>query len=106
MKTGGTSVKLVYRFTEGGASMADLLGGKGANLAEMVRLGLPVPPGFTISTEACRLYYRGDRQLPPGLWDEIRGLLGEMEQAMGRGFGSTDRPLLVSVRSGSRYSMP
>src|SRR3990172_6762940 len=107
MKTaGGTSVKLVYRFAEGGASMADILGGKGANLAEMVRLGLPVPPGFTISTEACRRYYRGDRQLPPGLWDEIRGLLGETEQAMGRGFGSTERPLLVSVRSGSRYSMP
>jgi len=107
MKTaGGTSVKLVYRFAEGGASMADLLGGKGANLAEMVRLGLPVPPGFTISTEACRRYYRGDRQLPSGLWDEIRALLGEMEQVMGRGFGATDKPLLVSVRSGSRHSMP
>src|SRR3990172_3122816 len=107
MKTaGGTSVKLVYRFAEGGASMPDVLGGKGANLAEMVRLGLPVPPGFKISTEPCRRYYRGDRHLPPGLWDEIHGLLGEMEQAMGRGFGSTERPLLVSVRSGSRYSMP
>ena len=79
MKTaGGTSVKFVYRFAEGGASMADLLGGKGANIAEMVRLGLPVPPGFTISTEACRWYYRGDRQPPPGLWDEIRALLGEV----------------------------
>src|SRR3990172_2885866 len=107
MKTaGGTSVKLAYRFSEGGASMAHLLGGKGATLAEMVRLGLPVPPGFPISSEACRRYYRGDRQLPPGLWDEIRGLLGEMERALGRSFGSTDRPLLVSVRSGSRYSMP
>src|SRR3990170_4583585 len=107
MKTAGsTSVKLVYRFAEGGASMADLLGGKGANIAEMVRLGLPVPPGFTISTEACRRYYRGDRQPPPGLWDEIHALLGEMEQALDRSFGSTDRPLLVSVRSGSRYSMP
>src|SRR3989304_5400662 len=106
MKTAGTSAKLVYRFAEGGASMADLPGGKGAHPAEMVRLGLPVPPGFTISTEACRQYYRGDRQLPRGLWDQIRDLLGEMEQAMGRGYGSTERPLLVSVRSGSRYSMP
>src|SRR3990170_855177 len=87
MKTAGsTSVNLVYRFAEGGASMADLLGGKGANLAEMVRLGLPVPPGFTISTEACRRYYRGDRQPPPGLWDEIHALLGETEQALGRRF--------------------
>ncbi|HLA18491.1 MAG TPA: PEP/pyruvate-binding domain-containing protein, partial [Dehalococcoidia bacterium] len=87
MKTAdGTSVKLVHRFAEGGASMADLLGGKGANLAEMVRLGLPVPPGFTISTEACRRYYRGDRQPPPGLWDEIHALLGETEQALDRRF--------------------
>jgi len=107
MKTaGGTSAKFAYRFAEGGASMADLLGGKGANIAEMVRLGLPVPPGFTISTDACRWYYRGDRQPPPGLWDETRALLGEVEQTLGRRFGSTDRPLLVSVRSGSRYSMP
>src|SRR3990172_8860407 len=107
MKTaGGTSAKFAYRFAEGGASMADLLGGKGANIAEMVRLGLPVPPGFTISTDACRWYYRGDRQPPPGLWDEIRALLGEVEQTLGRRFGSTDRPLLVSVRSPSPYSIP
>src|SRR3989304_4431395 len=91
MKTAGsTSVKLVYRFAEGGASMADLLGGKGANLAGMGGPGLPGPPGFPISPWACRRYYRGDRHLPPGLWDEIHGLLGEMEQAMGRGFGSTE----------------
>src|SRR3990172_5351869 len=102
MKTAGsTSVKLAYRFAEGGASMADILGGKGANLAEMVHLGLPVPPGFTISTEACRRYYLGDRQPPAGLWDEIHALLGETEQALDRRFGSTYRPLLVSVRSGS-----
>src|SRR3990170_3737517 len=107
MKTAGsTSVKLVYRFAEGGASMADLLGGKGANLAEMVRLGLPVPPGFTISTEACRRYYRNDKQLPPGLWEEMHALLAETERTLDRRFGSTERPLLVSVRSGSRYSMP
>src|SRR3970040_1250159 len=107
MKTaGGPSVKLAYRFSEGGASMADLLGGKGANLAEMVRLGLPVPPGFTISTEACRRYYSGERQPPAGLWNEIRGFLGEVEGALDRRFGSSERPLLVSVRSGSRYSMP
>src|SRR3990172_8732939 len=107
MKTaGGTSVKLAYRFSEGGASMADLLGGKGANLAEMVRLGLPVPPGFTISTEACRRYYRNDKQLPPGLCEEMHALRAETERPLDRRFGSTERPLLVSVRSGSRYSMP
>src|SRR3970282_278973 len=105
-KADGTSAKLVHRFAEGAASMADILGGKGANLAEMVRLGLPVPPGFTISTEACRRYYRGDRQPPRGLWDEMHALLGETERALGRRLGSTEKPLLVSVRSGSRYSMP
>src|SRR3972149_5068681 len=107
MKTaGGTSVKLAYRFSEGGASMADLLGGKGAHLAEMARLGLPVPPGFTIPTEACRRYYRNDKQLPPGLWEEMHALLAETERTLDRRFGSTERPLLVSVRSGSRYPMP
>ncbi|MCH7998064.1 MAG: pyruvate, phosphate dikinase [Chloroflexi bacterium] len=99
-------MKYVYRFSEGNSSMADLLGGKGANLADMAQLGLPVPPGFTITTEACRDYYRHDRQLPNGLWDEIRNLVGEVERTLGRPFGSVDTPLLISVRSGSRYSMP
>ncbi len=99
-------MRYVYRFSEGSSSMADLLGGKGANLAEMARLGLPVPPGFTITTEACRDYYRHDRQPPNGLWDEVRELLREVEEALGRPFGAVDRPLLVSVRSGSRFSMP
>ena len=99
-------MKYVYRFSEGSTSMADLLGGKGANLADMVRLGLPVPPGFTISTEACRDYYRNDRQPPPGLWDEVLDLVREVEQALGRALGAADSPLLVSVRSGARYSMP
>ena len=101
-----SQMKYVYRFSEGNASMADLLGGKGANLAEMARLGLPVPPGFTITTDACRDYYRQDRQPPNDLWDEIRGHVREMEQTLGRNLGSLDTPLLVSVRSGSRYSMP
>jgi pyruvate,orthophosphate dikinase len=99
-------MKYVYCFSEGNASMADVLGGKGANLAEMARLGLPVPPGFTVTTEACRYYYRRDRQSPPGLWDEMAALVREMEQTLGRGLGAADSPLLVSVRSGSRYSMP
>ena len=99
-------MKYVYRFSEGNSSMADLLGGKGANLADMAQLGLPVPPGFTITTEACRDYYRHDRRLPNDLWDEIRDLVLEVERTLGRPFGSVDTPLLVSVRSGSRYSMP
>src|SRR3990170_8325101 len=99
-------MKYVYHFSEGSAAMADLLGGKGATLAEMPRLGLPVPPGFTISTEACRDYLRDGHQPPPGLWDEVREHLEEMQQTLGRRLGSSDRPLLVSVRSGSRFSMP
>ncbi len=98
-------MKYTYRFSEGAADMADVLGGKGANLAEMARLGLPVPPGFIVSTNACREYYRVGG-LPPGLWDEILGRLQEVERDTGRSFGSSDNPLIVSVRSGSRYSMP
>jgi pyruvate,orthophosphate dikinase len=99
-------MKYVYRFSEGSAAMADLLGGKGANLAEMARLGLPVPPGFTITTEACRDYLQDGHQPPSGLWDEVRDSLQEMERTLGRRLGSPDNPLLVSVRSGSRFSMP
>ena len=98
--------KWVYRFDEGDASMRDLLGGKGANLCEMARLGLPVPPGSIITTEACLKYYEGDGQLPEGLWDEVQTHMGWLEKSIGREFGSSTNPLLVSVRSGARVSMP
>ena len=98
--------KLVYAFSEGDASMTDLLGGKGSNLCEMFRLGLPVPPGFVISTETCLEYFNLGNRLPDGLTDSIRGSVGQIEEAMGRKFGSLERPLLVSVRSGARVSMP
>ena len=98
--------KLVYRFSEGDASMTALLGGKGSNLCEMVRLGLPVPPGFVISTEACLDYFSRDNQIPDGLADSIRSNVGQVEEAAGRKLGSVERPLLVSIRSGARISMP
>ena len=98
--------KLVYAFSEGDASMTDLLGGKGSNLCEMFRLELPVPPGFVISTETCLEYFNLGNRLPDGLTDSIRGSVGQIEEAMGRKFGSLERPLLVSVRSGARVSMP
>ncbi|SVE25079.1 uncharacterized protein METZ01_LOCUS477933, partial [marine metagenome] len=98
--------KLVYQFSEGDASMASLLGGKGSNLCEMVRLRLPVPPGFIISTETCLDYFKRSDHLPDGLADTIRSNVGQLEEAMGRKFGSADRPLLVSVRSGAGVSMP
>ncbi|EAP98923.1 pyruvate phosphate dikinase [Janibacter sp. HTCC2649] len=85
--------------------MTDLLGGKGANLAEMTRLGLPVPPGFTLTTEACRRYLK-DGHRPPGLDDQVRKALTDLERSTGRAFGEGDRPLLVSVRSGAKFSMP
>ena len=97
--------KYVYDFTEGGRELVDLLGGKGAGLAEMGRLGLPVPPGFTITTEACRYYLR-DGIEPIELADEIDEHLLTLEAAMGLRLGQPDDPLLVSVRSGARYSMP
>ena len=97
--------KLVYDFAEGGKDMRDLLGGKGANLAEMTNLGLPVPPGFVITTEACVAYLR-DGDLPAGLDDEVAEHLAALEKAMGKGLGDADDPLLVSVRSGARFSMP
>ena len=98
--------KLVYRFDEGDASMRNLLGGKGANLAEMSQLGLPVPPGFIITTEACIDYYERDDQFPEGLWDKVQEHMHWLEKSIGREFGSTTSPLLVSVRSGARVSMP
>jgi pyruvate,orthophosphate dikinase len=97
--------KYAYDFHEGNRDMKDLLGGKGANLAEMTNMGLPVPHGFTISTEACLAYLRqGDH--PPGLMDEVEEHLGRLEESMGRRLGDASDPLLVSVRSGAKFSMP
>ena len=98
--------RYVYRFEEGSAQMRDLLGGKGANLCEMASLGLPVPPGFVITTETCRDYYENGHTVPSGLWDAVREHLGEVEKTIGRGFGDPANPLLVSVRSGAKMSMP
>src|SRR5690242_18112690 len=96
--------QLVYFFgdgrADGGAQMKELLGGKGANLAEMVRLKIPVPPGFTISTEVCRWHYANGRKYPDGLDGEVKRALGEVEKAVGAKFGDASDPLLVSVRSG------
>ncbi|GHD14779.1 pyruvate, phosphate dikinase [Nocardiopsis kunsanensis] len=97
--------KYVYKFAEGNKDQKDLLGGKGANLAEMTNLGLPVPPGFTITTQACR-HYLDHGTMPDGLDAEIETNLGELEREMGRDLGQPDDPLLVSVRSGARFSMP
>ncbi len=97
--------KLVYDFTEGNKDLKDLLGGKGANLAEMTNLGLPVPPGFVITTEACR-YYLQQGSTPEGLDSEIAEHLDQLESAMGRKLGDPADPLLVSVRSGAKFSMP
>ena len=98
--------QLVYRFREGDSSMADLLGGKGSNLCEMARLGLPVPPGFVVSTQVCRDYLSNGNTLPDGLAPVVAHRLRELEEDAGRNFGSTSSPLLVSVRSGASVSMP
>ncbi|MDQ3689809.1 MAG: pyruvate, phosphate dikinase [Chloroflexota bacterium] len=98
--------KLIYTFAEGNASMRSTLGGKGAGLAEMTNAGLPVPPGFTITTEACNAYYEAGREMPPGLWDDVITHMKALEQESGKGFGDTTNPLLVSVRSGAAFSMP
>ena len=100
------SKKYVYLFTEGDASMRELLGGKGANLAEMTKIGLPVPQGFTISTEACTQYYEDGRQINDEIMAEIMEYIEKMEAITGKKFGDKENPLLVSVRSGARASMP
>ncbi|MDQ4149284.1 MAG: pyruvate, phosphate dikinase [Actinomycetota bacterium] len=100
-----TPRRYVYDFDEGDRSAKDLLGGKGANLAEMTKLGLPVPPGFTITTEACREYMAASR-FPDGLMDEVAAHLRRLEEKMGKRLGDPDNPLLVSVRSGAKFSMP
>jgi len=98
--------KYCYLFTEGNAKMRELLGGKGANLAEMTGLGLPVPQGFTISTEACTQYYEDGKQINPDIQAEILAYIEKMEGITGKKFGDLENPLLVSVRSGARASMP
>src|SRR3954447_23519117 len=97
--------KYVYDFSEGNREMKDLLGGKGANLAEMTNLGIPVPPGFTVSTEACKVYLDSGSE-PAELRDEVSEHLANLEKVMGKALGQPDDPLLVSVRSGAKFSMP
>ncbi|MDP2873030.1 MAG: pyruvate, phosphate dikinase [Bacillota bacterium] len=101
-----TGDRFVFKFTEGDASMRALLGGKGAGLAEMTRIGLPVPPGFTIVSRACIAYHESGRELPPGLEEQVGSALAELEAAMGKQLGDAANPLLVSVRSGAAVSMP
>lgn len=98
--------KYVYLFEEGNGSMRELLGGKGAGLAEMTNIGLPVPPGFTITTEACTIYYQNNGKLPQEIIDETMEYLAKLEEKAGRKLGDPEHPLLVSVRSGARISMP
>ena len=100
------SKKFVYLFKEGNANMRELLGGKGANLAEMTGLGLPVPQGFTITTEACTQYYEDGRQINEEIQAQINEYIVKMEEITGKKFGDKENPLLVSVRSGARASMP
>ena len=98
--------KWVYLFKEGNAQMRNLLGGKGANLAEMTGLGLPVPQGFTITTEACTQYYEDGQEINDEIMGQINEYIGKMEEITGKKFGDAENPLLVSVRSGARASMP
>src|SRR5574344_2928440 len=100
------SHKYVYLFTEGNGKMRELLGGKGANLAEMTNIGLPVPQGFTISTEACTKYYEDGRKINDEIMAQIMEYVDKMEEVNGKKFGDLKNPLLVSVRSGARASMP
>ena len=98
--------KFVYMFSEGNASMRNLLGGKGANLAEMTNIGLPIPQGFTVTTEACTFYNSNGKKLSQAIIDQIFNALSQLENITGKKFGDLENPLLVSVRSGARASMP
>ena len=98
--------KYVYLFKEGNGTMRELLGGKGANLAEMTNLGMPVPQGFTITTEACTQYYEDGRKINDEIQAQIMEYIIKMEEITGKKFGDMENPLLVSVRSGARASMP
>src|SRR3970282_68081 len=99
----GGAMKYVYAFEEGSKEQKYLLGGKGANLAEMTKLGLPVPPGFTITTDACKAYMHSGHTLPEGLMDEVAASLEALEAKMGKRLGDDAAPLLVSVRSGAAF---
>ncbi|MGM9998792.1 MAG: pyruvate, phosphate dikinase [Candidatus Bruticola sp.] len=101
-----TNEKATYQFEEGNAEMRAILGGKGANLAEMTRMGIPVPPGFTVTTEVCNMYYELGKIMPPGLDEEIEEQMAVLAKKMDKGFGCPKNPLLVSVRSGAKFSMP
>src|ERR1700694_3335631 len=101
-----TLKKWVYLFEEGNKDMRDLLGGKGAGVAEMTRAGLPVPPGFTVTTEACNAFYESGQKFPDGMWEQVLRALKETERKTGKKFGDPRNPLLVSVRSGAKFSMP
>src|SRR5438876_2627403 len=101
-----TTKKWVYLFEEGNKDMRNLLGGKGAGLAEMTRAGLPVPPGFTVTTEACNSYSANSKKFPDDMWEQVKHGLKEIERKTGRKFGDAHNPLLVSVRSGAAFSMP
>ena len=101
-----TETKWVYLFSEGSKDLRDLLGGKGAGVAEMTRAGMPVPPGFTITTEACREYYALGRRFPEGLWNQVAEARAHVEQQTEKRLGDDRNPLLVSVRSGAKFSMP
>ena len=105
-KQRNNQAKWVYLFTEGSREMRDLLGGKGAVVAEMTRAGMPVPPGFTITTETCRQYYADGKKFPESLWEQVVAALKDVEKQTGKGFGDPKNPLLVSVRSGAKFSMP
>ena len=98
--------KYIYLFSEGNVGMREILGGKGSNLAEMTNLGMPVPQGFTITTEACIRYYEDGRNLSPEIEQGIMSYLRKLEEITGKKFGDKKNPLLVSVRSGARVSMP
>ena len=100
------SHKYVYLFDEGNANMRELLGGKGANLAEMTNIGLPVPYGFTVTTEACTRYYEDGKMIGEDIIEQIKAALAVVEAKVGKKFGSVENPYLVSVRSGARASMP
>src|SRR2546428_13131387 len=100
------ATKWVYLFSEGSADMRDLLGGKGAGCAEMTRAGLPVPPGFTITPAACNGYYDSGERFPDGMWEQAMDALKHVEGQAGKKLGDPANPLLVSVRSGAKFSMP
>src|SRR5687768_4757911 len=106
MNPNDRNYKWVYLLTEGNGDMKTLFGGKGAGVSEMIQAGLPVPPGFTITTESCNAYYANERQFPEGMWTQTTLALRRLEEQTGKQFGDAENPLLISVRSGAAISMP